>query len=235
MVLAVSYNPKSLSHRLKESVLLMSKFLIAFDYDGVLADSLTHNLGVVKQVCLSMGMTRFPTSDDIKNLETVSYKDLGRQIQIPETRIEEFTSLTFKQLSQDTALLSAFKGISDLIYKLSQRHILIIVTNNLEDVVKRFLVRHGLDTYFFSILDTESLASKSKRIIHAANKYNIDKTNVYMIGDSVNDIREAKSADVKSIAVTWGFQSRRKLKNEFPDYLIDTPMELLEIIDENSS
>jgi phosphoglycolate phosphatase-like HAD superfamily hydrolase len=53
---------------------------------------------------------------------------------------------------------------------------------------------------------------------------------VYLIGDAVSDIRSARKAGVKSIAVAWGHQSQQKLAAEHPDYLVDSPDDLLALI-----
>jgi len=50
-----------------------------------------------------------------------------------------------------------------------------------------------------------------------------------MVGDSVSDIRAAREASVKSIAVEWGHQSPAKLLSAQPDYFVRSPKELLEI------
>jgi phosphoglycolate phosphatase-like HAD superfamily hydrolase len=47
-----------------------------------------------------------------------------------------------------------------------------------------------------------------------------------MIGDAVSDIRAARAAGIKSVAVTWGHQSRQKLSQEAPDLIIDEPEDL---------
>ena len=52
-----------------------------------------------------------------------------------------------------------------------------------------------------------------------------------MVGDSLSDIRAAKEAAATSIAVTWGHQSVEYLLSGDPDYVVDFPHDLLEIIE----
>ena len=54
---------------------------------------------------------------------------------------------------------------------------------------------------------------------------------VFMIGDSLSDIRAAKEASVTSIAVTWGHQSLEYLRSGDPDYVVNSPHDLIEIIE----
>jgi phosphoglycolate phosphatase len=51
-----------------------------------------------------------------------------------------------------------------------------------------------------------------------------------LVGDAVSDIRAARDASVKSIAVSWGHQSLSKLMDAKPDYLVRSPWELLELL-----
>jgi phosphoglycolate phosphatase-like HAD superfamily hydrolase len=50
-----------------------------------------------------------------------------------------------------------------------------------------------------------------------------------MVGDSVSDVRAAKEAGVKSIAVGWGHQSLERLIEAAPDHVVRSPGELIEI------
>ena len=49
---------------------------------------------------------------------------------------------------------------------------------------------------------------------------------MYLIGDTVGDIIEAKKAGIKSTAVTWGFQDRDRLLAMGPDFIVDTPEDI---------
>ncbi|MGA1474197.1 MAG: HAD hydrolase-like protein [Prochlorothrix sp.] len=52
---------------------------------------------------------------------------------------------------------------------------------------------------------------------------------VCYVGDEVRDVEAARGAGVRSIAVTWGFNTTAVLNRANPDYLIDHPAELIEI------
>nr|WP_232826105.1 HAD hydrolase-like protein [Cyanothece sp. BG0011] len=51
------------------------------------------------------------------------------------------------------------------------------------------------------------------------------------IGDETRDINSAKKSHVKSVGVTWGFNSSEALEKEKPDFLINHPHELITILD----
>ncbi len=184
-----------------------NKFLIAFDYDGVIVDSLNQNLLVARQACQQLGLKSFPTLNDIEQLENMSFEDIGRQIKVPEDRLKDFTSIVFDQLAQDTNTLFIFEGISDLLFQLSKQHTLVVVTTNTQKVVERFLNKHGLEKCFVKIMGDEWQGTKHEKIIRFARQFNFEKHLVYLVGDTISDIREAKLAGINSIAVSWGYQS----------------------------
>ena len=59
---------------------------------------------------------------------------------------------------------------------------------------------------------------------------NIHTEKVVYVGDEVRDIDAAKKTGIKVIAVGWGFNSQEALAAQNPDFLIERPQELIEII-----
>ncbi|MBR0338921.1 MAG: HAD family hydrolase [Alistipes sp.] len=51
-----------------------------------------------------------------------------------------------------------------------------------------------------------------------------------MIGDSGVDMQTAKNGGVRSIGCTWGFRSRTELEENGADYIVDSPLEILQIL-----
>ncbi len=53
----------------------------------------------------------------------------------------------------------------------------------------------------------------------------------WFVGDSQPDVRTGKNAGCTSVGCTWGFRDYATLEEERPDFIIDNPLELLDIID----
>ena len=51
-----------------------------------------------------------------------------------------------------------------------------------------------------------------------------------MVGDTAIDIETAKNALIKSVGVLWGFRPREELEGARADYIIETPDELIQLI-----
>jgi len=112
---------------------------------------------------------------------------------------------------------------------LKDNNMLIVVSSNSIYAINLILSKYKFDHYFQDILGYEFSFGKSEKIIHFMKEFKIKEDKTYYIGDTTGDIKEAKKAKVKTVAVTWGWHSKKKLKATNPDYLIDTPEELLRI------
>ena len=53
----------------------------------------------------------------------------------------------------------------------------------------------------------------------------------WFVGDSQPDVRTGKNAGCTSVGCTWGFRDFATLEEEYPDFIIDSPFELLDIVD----
>ncbi|PSB03825.1 HAD family hydrolase, partial [Merismopedia glauca] len=53
---------------------------------------------------------------------------------------------------------------------------------------------------------------------------------VIYVGDETRDIEAARKSKIKAIAVCWGFNFREILAKYKPDFLIDRPSQLLEVV-----
>jgi len=52
-----------------------------------------------------------------------------------------------------------------------------------------------------------------------------------IIGDTDNDLQAGKNAHITTCAATYGYFPRARLEAQNPDFLIDTPMELMAVLD----
>ncbi len=70
---------------------------------------------------------------------------------------------------------------------------------------------------------------KSKVIKIKKQKEKYPNSEIYYIGDTVGDIKEGKKAGIKTIAVSWGFHTKKQLEQEKPNFLIDKPKDLSQL------
>ena len=135
----------------------------------------------------------------------------------------------------DYDAMKPFTGLIPVLAALQRHHDLVVISSNGSRTIRRMLVRFGFDPYFREIFGSDFLFSKKEKIDHALEKYGIPRNKVFYIGDTAGDILEARAADVRSVAVTWGWHDRERLISVHPDFVVDTPEGLLSIASADGS
>ncbi len=206
--------------------------LILFDFDGVLADTLSDLLQFGQEVCNELGVQHTATQDDLSSLEVMSFATYGKQMGVPEHLIDEFVRRCLAKFGGKKSPPDIFKGLAEVVKKLSATNNIGVITGNSTENVKAFLVEHGLNEYVRAIYGVDMPGSKAQKIASARSQFAKKGESVFMVGDSASDIRAAKEAGIKSIAVVWGHQSAKTLIRAKPDFLVRSPEELHKVINE---
>lgn len=113
-----------------------------------------------------------------------------------------------------------------------------IYTSKRRDVAIRDLEYVGLANFFSVIVGADDVRKKKphgegvKKVIELTGE---NKEDAFVIGDTEMDILAAKNAGVKSIAVTWGFRSEDFLRAFEPDFIVQHPKDILNILSDRKS
>jgi phosphoglycolate phosphatase len=208
--------------------------LIIFDYDGVLADTLDDLIQFGQEACNQLGVKHLVTKEDLNNLEVMSFASYGRACEVPEQLIDEFVKICLNYFAEKKSPPAIYTGLSNVVRYLSINHVIAIVTTNSSQNVNAFLVKHGLDGLIHAVYGVDSPGSKVQKISMARNQLleNRRQESVFMVGDSLSDVLAAKEASITSIAVTWGHQSLENLLRGNPDYVVSSPHNLIEVIEQ---
>jgi phosphoglycolate phosphatase-like HAD superfamily hydrolase len=67
-------------------------------------------------------------------------------------------------------------------------------------------------------------------LLNLIEKFQIDPSNVLLVGDSAVDVETGKRAGVMTVAVSYGFCDPRSNKDFAPDCVIDDLAQLQELI-----
>jgi len=204
--------------------------LIIFDFDGVLADTLSDMLHFAQEVCDELGVRHVVKQADLSTLEIMSFATYGRNCEVPEHLINDFVRGCLKRFAEKKSPPDIFEGLVEVVKELAAKNSIAIVTGNTTQNVNAFLIEHGLSEHIRAVYGVDIPGSKAEKILQAQNQFAAGNEAVYMVGDSVSDIRAAREAGVQSIAVSWGHQSMEMLINAKPDSFIHAPRELLELI-----
>jgi phosphoglycolate phosphatase-like HAD superfamily hydrolase len=207
--------------------------LILFDYDGVLADTFDDLLQCGQAACSTLGVNHVVKKEDLTNLEVMSFPTYARACEVPEHLVDEFVQICLNHLSEKKNPPAIFKGLIHVVRRLAVHHTLAIVTTNSSQNVNAFLARYGLLGCISAVYGEELPGSKAQKIAMARDRFAAgpNQEPVFMVGDSLSDMRAAKATSTTSIAVTWGHQSLEHLLRGAPDYVVNFPHDLIEMIE----
>ena len=204
-------------------------YLIMFDYDGVIVDSLDVFADAFISSCHASGYDGITTQEQFKALLDGNFYESLKQCGLPQKLIKAILGERFSRAVQQRIYeITLFDGMETMLRSLATQHILIVITSNVSDVVQQLFDREKIDC-FDSILGAEVEKSKVKKIHQAMSTY-LDRPAFY-VGDTRGDMIEGRQAGVSTIAATWGWHSKAKLQEAKPDYMVHSPIELLKLID----
>ncbi|GEM_PF-6164072 len=127
---------------------------------------------------------------------------------------------------------------------------IILNTTSRYSTIEKPFIQNGLEQYFDSRLTREMLPEEKITILTKPHAYSIEwaldligvnANEAISVGDTTTDITACRTLrrkrpditeQVKTIAVTWGFEPKEDLIPAQPNYFIDTPKELLAILKE---
>ena len=212
------------------------KRIFMFDIDGTLIDT----GGAGQRSILHMLEEVFQVSAPVEGIPTAGRTDHSIMVDLFEFFNIANTSENRQRFEQGYLKLLAEKllehqgrvlpGIREILESLSQQENvdLGLLTGNFEQGAKQKLAHYELQQYFdFGAYgdhhaDRDDVAHEALRQIrerHAAEL--LERTSVWVLGDTPNDITCARAIGANVIAVATGVYSLEELRQYEPDYLFE--------------
>lgn len=206
--------------------------LFLFDFDGVLVDSLELYAEAVARILERIGTPIVKTKEDYLALFDGNFYESMAARGVDLVAYNEAVKEILPRI--DTDAMKPFDDLIPVLAALQKDSILAVVSSNGYRTIRTMLDRFGFAPYFREILGADFRISKKEKIAYALDKYRIPGERAFYVGDTAGDVGEARAAGVRSVAVTWGWHGRERLAAAGPDFLVDTPEELLAIaVDSN--
>jgi len=201
--------------------------VVMFDFDGVIADSLQQVRTFVNKHCEKVGLCWFTKRVNFTNLFDGNFYEQAVKFGFPASKIDGFISDYLHEFNSEIDSIRIFPEMKDLIEKIAENSTVYVITSSITSVVSGKIEKENI-LNIREVIGADLEKSKVKKIervklLHPEAEY-------FYIGDTTGDIREAKKAKVKSVAVSWGYHTKKKLIRAKPDFIADSPAELLDIL-----
>jgi phosphoglycolate phosphatase len=211
--------------------------LLLFDFDGTLIDS---KVDIATSVNLTLGDLRLPqrTPEEIFGFVGDGVKRLLR-LSVGEENLGQYEeALRIFRLHYLTHCLDTtcfYPGIETVLQHFSSVHKAVVTNKSLEYTRK---ILDGLQaTELFMVIESPEDSSELKpdpgMLLRALDKMGLSPDRAIMVGDSTNDVRAAKAANIKVCAVGYGYGQREKVMALAPDYYCENPEDLIDVLGVN--
>ena len=205
-----------------------------FDLDGTLIDSVPDITAAVAELLaaehlppLSQEQVRAMVGRGLKVLVRKVYDAQGMALDEAslECRLDDMREVYARHLVGRTTLMPGVVEALDFLR--TQGCAMAVVTNKLVDATETILGHFGLRDYFAVVIGDSTepplslLARKPQpdMLLEALRRFGVTADEAVMVGDSGVDVRAAKAAGIRVVAVGGGY-SAEPLESFGPDWLI---------------
>ena len=205
--------------------------VLVFDFDGVIADSLEILMKNFINACQKNNVNQIGSKEKFLKLFEKNFYGSLVDLGVNKEKIPKILGDLNTNLLNEQNKPKLFYGVENMLKRLSKNNKIIIVTSNVTQPIEDFLKSKNIDC-FEEVIGADKETSKVKKIEAIKSKFKGNK--YFYIGDTKGDIIEGKKAGVKTIAVTWGWHSEDKLKEENPDFIVHNPQELVNLLEKRA-
>ncbi len=215
---------------------------IIFDLDGTLIDSLK-DIALNCNIVLETLGYKTHELNDYKNfvgdgarilVQNALPKDISNE-QL-EIALELFKEVYEKNLHHNTYL---YDGIEELLQSLVFKNYKIAILSNKPHKFTNLYANKLLPNIpFVDIVGQKEEVPKKPdpfAALQIASKFQLAPGDILFIGDTPTDMQTAKNSNMIAVGVAWGFRTQNELINNGADYIIQTPAELLELLNQLSN
>ena len=213
--------------------------VIIFDLDGTLINTID-DLG---QACNhALAACGFPTHK-IEDYPRLVGNGINKLIEraLPEEYRNEETVLRLREHfvpyydEHNCDLTHPYDGIPELLQTLkAQGYQLAVASNKYQAATEKIVAQLFPNTFDVVLGERENIARKPDPQIvydiYSALNTKLSTLNCLYVGDSLVDANTARAAGCTLALCTWGFEKKEHLSAFEPDYLINHPKEILEIV-----
>jgi len=205
---------------------------VIFDMDGTILDTLEDITASVNAALSGLG---FPTRtiEEIRRMVGNGNRKLCERA-VPEGAGAETVEKVFLAFHAHYKIHSAdttrpYAGMLPLLKELKKAGVRLAVVSNKAD----YAVRDLCDAYFPGIFDTAAGDREGIRrkpapdaVLEVMRTLRVSDTECVYVGDSEVDEETARNAGLPCVAVTWGFRSKKRLREQGAETFAETMEDL---------
>ena len=211
--------------------------LIMIDVDGTLVDSVPDLAYCIDEMMQKLGLQKWG-EDKVRHwvgngIPKLVERALSGELEgRPIKEVFDIAYPIFLDLYEDNTAEKSYlyDGVREgLDYLKSQGYQLGCVTNKSEQFTHPLLKVLGIFNDFKIIISGDTLAKRKPDpmpLLYCAEHFNLKPEECLMLGDSVSDVKAARSAGFDIICMSYGYNHGNDIADENPDLVIDSMSQL---------
>ncbi len=207
----------------------MSFQCLVCDFDGTVAATFDHAVRIYNELAMEHGYRRLEAADH-ERVRGMTLSQFLRFARIPKRRLPGLLMAGRSKLAREADTIQVINGMEEVL-GVVRHHVPVIgiLTSNSVHNVRTFAASRGLQVFDF-ISSVPKLSGKAKYLKAIMMTYSLAPHEILFVGDEVRDIRAGKKARVPVAGAAWGFNSANLLRDARPDYLLEHPRQLLDLL-----
>ncbi|HSX24075.1 MAG TPA: HAD family hydrolase [Candidatus Saccharimonadales bacterium] len=215
--------------------------LVVFDWNGTL---LADARGIVEGVNIELGVLGKPPITlkyyrDNYDVPLVHFfEKLGIKPEEFKAKSSQVAAAFHPFYEARVAHARTRRGAKELLDALRHRGIInILLSNHTMEGIYLQLERLNLSHHFEAVLANDGFgkshfSGKQHRLEEYMKSHGISAHETAIVGDTIEEIRIGKNLGIKTIALTGGYNSTRRLKEAKPDVLIHKLRDIIKALEE---
>jgi len=202
---------------------------IVFDFDGTIANTMATVIDIYNEYAPQYNIKPM-TQEMVLSLSDLKARQVMKTLNISFYQLPVLYLKIKNQFNKRIQEVTIKEGMREIIKKLyKNQKKLYIVSSNSRENIESFLLNRDLN-YFSDIYASSSLFTKSKFIKRLLKSSQISHNDTIYIGDEVRDIIASHKVGIPVMAVTWGLNNKNTLLRYQPDYIVDTPVDIMQFL-----
>lgn len=210
---------------------------VIFDLDGTLLNTIEDLTDGVNYVMEQYGFPQWKICD-IRNFVGNGIRNLMIKATPDGEENPKFEEIfkNFKEYYTEHCRIKTtpYDGVTELLKRLHTFGYKMAIVSNKNHQAVQELNEIYFDEYISAAIGEKPGVRKKPApdsVGEALKKLGADKEKAIYVGDSEVDAQTAKNSEMDYVLVTWGFRDREQLEVYNPVSFIDTPMELVDILE----
>ncbi len=201
---------------------------IIFDFDGTLVDSKAIFFTLYNELATQKGY-KLLDAENIKYLRNVGIKERCYYLNVPLYKIPFIANTLIKKFHASIGNLQFNEGMKALLTSLqAENYAYCIASTNAKKSIQTFFEMQGISTP--EIYTSNKVFSKDVLLRKVLKDKKLLPDEVIYIGDELRDITACRKCNIPVVWVSWGYDSVEAINQTLPDYTVNTPYELYELI-----